>query len=54
VVYAVIVCFGVYYIGKLLHEGPTAEAVVIPGATGRRPMAFAGSVETATGSASGP
>jgi cytochrome d ubiquinol oxidase subunit I len=53
-VYGVIVSFGIYYIGKLLREGPTGEARMIPGATGRRPMAFAGSVETATGSASGP
>jgi cytochrome d ubiquinol oxidase subunit I len=48
-VYAVFVSFGVYYIFKLLREGPTAEAKAIPGATGRRPMAFADSAETATG-----
>ena len=42
--------FGVYYIYKLLREGPTAEAKAIPGATGRRPMAFADDADTATGS----
>ena len=42
--------FGLYYIYKLLHEGPTDVAKAIPGATGRRPMAFADSAETATGS----
>jgi len=40
-VYAGFVSFGVYYIYKLLREGPTAEAKAIPRATGRRPMAFA-------------
>jgi len=49
-VYAVVYSFGVYYIFKLLREGPTTEAKAIPGATGRRPMAFADSSETATGS----
>jgi cytochrome d ubiquinol oxidase subunit I len=48
-VYAVVYSFGLYYIYKLLHEGPTADAKAIPGATGRRPMAFADSAETATG-----
>jgi cytochrome bd ubiquinol oxidase subunit I len=49
VVYAVFVSFGVYYIGKLLREGPKAEAKAIPGATASRPMAFAGTAESATG-----
>jgi cytochrome d ubiquinol oxidase subunit I len=49
VVYAVFVSFGVYYIYKLLREGPSAEAEAIPGATASRPLAFAGSKETATG-----
>ena len=49
-VYAVVYSFGAYYIYKLLHEGPTADAKAIPGATGSRPMAFADSAETATGS----
>jgi len=48
-VYAVFVSFGLYYIYKLLREGPTGEATAIPGATGGRPMAFAGSADTATG-----
>ena len=33
--------FGIYYIYKLLQQGPTVEAKPIPGATGSRPMAFA-------------
>ena len=48
-VYAVFVSFGVYYIYKLLHEGPTADAKAIPGATGNRPLAFADNAESATG-----
>jgi len=48
-VYAVIVTFGVYYMGKLLWEGPTTEAKAIPGTTGNRPMAFADSADSATG-----
>ena len=50
IVYAVFVSFGVYYIYKLLHEGPTTDAEAIPGATANRPMAFADSADTATGS----
>jgi cytochrome d ubiquinol oxidase subunit I len=49
-VYAVVYSFGLYYIYKLLHEGPTDEAKAIPGATASRPLAFADSAETATGS----
>jgi cytochrome d ubiquinol oxidase subunit I len=49
-VYAVFVSFGVYYVYKLLLEGPTAEAEAIPGATGNRPMAYADTADTATGS----
>jgi cytochrome d ubiquinol oxidase subunit I len=49
-VYAVFVSFGIYYVYKLLLEGPTAEAKVIPGATGNRPMAYADTVDSATGS----
>ena len=48
-VYAGFVSFGVYYIYKLLREGPTAEAMTIPRATGSRPMAFADTPESATG-----
>ena len=50
-VYAVFISFGVYYIYKLLREGPTAEAAAIPGTTGSRPLAFADSAESATGAA---
>ena len=42
--------FGVFYIFKLLREGPTGDAKAIPGATGSRPLAFADSAATATGS----
>jgi cytochrome bd ubiquinol oxidase subunit I len=48
-VYATFVSFGVYYIYKLLQQGPTVEAKPIPGATGSRPLAYADSKETATG-----
>ena len=48
-VYAVFVAFGVYYIYKLLREGPTGAAVPIPGATPNRPMAFADDAASATG-----
>jgi cytochrome d ubiquinol oxidase subunit I len=48
-VYAGFVSFGVYYICKLLREGPAAEAKAIPRATGSRPMAFADTPESATG-----
>ena len=48
-VYGVFVSFGVYYIYKLLREGPSGDAQAIPGATGSRPMAFADSAVTATG-----
>src|SRR5689334_21231912 len=48
-VYAVFVSFGVYYIYKLLRQGPSVEAKAIPGATASRPLAYAGSIETATG-----
>jgi len=48
-VYAVFVSFGVYYIAKLLREGPTTEAKAIPRATGSRPMAFADTADSATG-----
>ena len=44
-VYAVLGSFGVYYIYKLLREGPKPAEAAIPGATAKRPMAFAGRVE---------
>ena len=49
IVYAVIVSFGVYYIYTLLRQGPTVEAKPIPGATASRPLAYAGTKESATG-----
>lgn len=50
VVYAVVGSFGVYYIYKLLREGPkSAEAKAVTGATAKRPLAFADGAETATG-----
>src|SRR6185312_5589254 len=38
-VYAAFVSFGIYYIYKLLRQGPTVEAQAIPGTTGSRPLA---------------
>jgi cytochrome d ubiquinol oxidase subunit I len=49
VVYAIVYSFGLHYIYKLLHEGPTSGAQAIPGTTGNRPMAFADTAESATG-----
>jgi cytochrome d ubiquinol oxidase subunit I len=49
VVYAIVYSFGLHYIYKLLHEGPTSDAQAIPGTTGNRPMAFADTAESATG-----
>jgi len=50
VVYVAFVSFGIYYIWKLLRQGPTAAALQpIRGATGRRPMAYADEAATATG-----
>ncbi len=40
-VYAAFVSFGIYYIYKLLQQGPTVAAKPIPGATGSRPLAYA-------------
>ena len=49
-VYCTFIPFGVYYIYKLLRDGPKGEAAkAIPGATANRPMAFADEAETATG-----
>jgi cytochrome bd ubiquinol oxidase subunit I len=49
-VYAAFVSFGIYYIYKLLQQGPTVAAKPIPGATASRPLAYADTLETATGS----
>jgi cytochrome bd ubiquinol oxidase subunit I len=48
-VYAVVYSFGVYYIFKLLHDGPTGADTKLAATTAMRPMAAAGSAETATG-----
>jgi len=48
-VYATFVSFGLYYIYRLLRDGPSSAAQTIPGATANRPMAFAGDAQTATG-----
>ena len=48
-VYATFVSFGLYYIYRLLRDGPSGEAQATPGATANRPMAFAGDAQTATG-----
>jgi cytochrome d ubiquinol oxidase subunit I len=48
-VYATFSSFGVYYIAKLLWQGPAAAATAIPAATASRPMAFADTAATATG-----
>ena len=53
-VYAFFIGFGTYYIFKLLLQGPTVEATTIPGATARRPMAFADDAASATGNYFGP
>lgn len=49
-VYALVYSFGLYYIYRLLREGPAGEAKPIAGATSSRPLAYAGSSATATGS----
>ncbi|MEF8721606.1 cytochrome ubiquinol oxidase subunit I [Candidatus Accumulibacter phosphatis] len=52
-VYAVVYSFGLYYIYSLLRDGPGPDAtpVAVRGATGSRPLAFAGHADTATGRA---
>lgn len=49
-VYAVVYSFGLYYIYRLLRDGPGADAEppLVSGATGSRPLAFAGHPDTAT------
>jgi cytochrome bd ubiquinol oxidase subunit I len=54
VVYAVLMSFGMYYIYKLLQEGPTDAAQPISGATASRPLAYADTADSATGSATEP
>jgi cytochrome bd ubiquinol oxidase subunit I len=48
-VYGLFISFGLYYIYKLLREGPTVPATTIPSATPSRPLAFADDAATATG-----
>ena len=50
VVYTLIFSFGIFYIYRLLRDGPTEPEPAITGATAKRPMAAAGSAKTATGS----
>jgi cytochrome d ubiquinol oxidase subunit I len=49
VVYTVIFAFGMRYIYVLVREGPISTETKLTGATAMRPMAAAGSAETATG-----
>ncbi|QIG47219.1 cytochrome ubiquinol oxidase subunit I [Nordella sp. HKS 07] len=49
-VYAILGSFGTYYIYKLLRQGPAAPAEPIPNATANRPLAFADTAASATGS----
>ncbi len=49
VVYSVIYAFGFLYLYRLMRDGPTEPGPEITGAGGWRPMAAAGSAETATG-----
>lgn len=53
-VYTVVFSFGFYYIYRLLWAGPGAPAGEFPGVTAKRPMAAAGTPETATGAARSP
>ena len=52
-VYAVLAGFGTFYIYKLLREGPASEAEAIPKRHASRPLAFADTADSATGSQSG-
>ena len=51
-VYAVFAGFGTFYIYKLLRDGPVTAAEAIPNATASRPLAFADTAASATGSQS--
>ncbi|MBE2245220.1 MAG: cytochrome ubiquinol oxidase subunit I [Burkholderiaceae bacterium] len=48
-VYAVVYSFGLYYIYRLLRDGPEGARPPIAGATGSRPLAFAVEREPSTG-----
>jgi cytochrome bd ubiquinol oxidase subunit I len=54
VVYVTFVSFGLYYIYKLLRQGPTGDLRPLRGAAGRRPLAYADDPSTATGSSVRP
>ncbi|SDT98760.1 cytochrome bd-I ubiquinol oxidase subunit 1 apoprotein [Pseudomonas pohangensis] len=54
VVYAVIYGFGIYYIFKLLRQGPTAEEGTFTYATANRPLAFADTAASSTGNPKEP
>ena len=49
-VYAICLGFGTFYIYKLLREGPIGRAEAIPNTTASRPLAFADTAASATGS----
>lgn len=49
IVYTIIYAFGFYYLYRLLRAGPTGPEPDMTGVTGKRPLAAAGSPETATG-----
>ena len=53
VVYVLFAGFGIFYIYKLLREGPTVAAEAIPNATASRPLAFADTAVSATGAQTG-
>lgn len=53
-VYAVIMSFGIHYIYKLLREGPSAEQGSFAYATVNRPLAFADTAASATGTQKEP
>ena len=48
-VYSVFISFGIYYIYRLLREGPAGDNEMITNATASRPLAFADSADSATG-----
>ena len=50
-VYLLFVSFGIYYIYKLLRDGPSDTDAALPKATASRPLAFADDAATATGGA---
>jgi len=47
--YAVMAGFGIWYIYKLLRDGPVGAVVALPGATPSRPLAYAEHAASATG-----